>query len=413
MKSREESRSRDNEIYPRHIYTNETKIQNPKKDYIYHIKNKFLPNGEVIVTFIGEINNVSYLDVSTFLYQKKSTVETDHFRFDGCPYFDAYFIYKKSLPVSTFKIPMEPSLYYLKNEPKQLQAIYEMQIQLNNYGDNYFNLKNIKLIPVKDIKICNTELKKECQELIRNIPVVSGQYPIFVEDKRPNYRFLQILYNKFINYNDNARLTSQYKKSTDWCTARAHFVTTFLNQYGISNIKLFKEWAPGTWKKIYPNIKSAWKYHCATMIIDSDNRKWVWDPWVGLNQHLLTLDQWSNRSDEPTPIKLLLANSTIIGDYLSGNSSRSEFLTDSSFEPYVFNPFQMMWSSAIPNPPERPITHRKQIADGLPFKNANRFFAHLNQIEISNIKKLSPQTGEEINSDVTNEEVKTFSFKTM
>lgn len=325
-----------------HINTSSTRIQAPKQNYLYHIKDKALPDGEAIIRFAGNLKNLRYFNLANFNYRKIFR-EEDHLHLT-----DFMAVSRDSLPKSVRDNHLPPLLFYSKSAPNTLHTIRNMSIGIYN-EPSY----TVTFSPVQGVSIYNDALQHECQQLSKTIPVIAGEYPLFQEPKRPSLEFLVHLYHNFLQYNNHERLVEQNNKSENYCTARAHFVSTLLGQYGITTIKLYKRWTFEQWQQFNPERRCPWKFHCATLIIDSDNHKWVWDPWIGFNKQLLTLTQWLHRKDEPTPMKLIIANSAIISDFTRGRFVEPGLKNRG---PCFFNAFQATCGSAIPNPPEHSLT---------------------------------------------------------
>jgi hypothetical protein len=219
---------------------------------------------------------------------------------------------------------------------------------------------------VENVTVINATLKNECQELVKDVPVKAGEFPIHVgREERPSYEFLESLYKLFLKFN-NKKLSTQYQISKGYCHLRVHLVNIMLCCYGINTVKVFKVWNPSDWEKLKerPSQQSspaseqgtniACDFHCGTMIIDSNNNKWVWEPWVGENKKLLTLAEWVYEKDTPKPISLCITNRSVLSNHENDLISSSSY--DYSFLTLYRNVFQQLISSAIPNPPRRDIT---------------------------------------------------------
>ncbi|SRR5579883_1369431 len=348
------------------IYLEDAIVPHPEINTTYYIFDKD-SNKKIIARFIGDkIPEFSYIDLTGLTSCQGTQLESYHFK-------DPFFS-KDALPPSS-DLKYGSPLFNWMSDTKRLLEVNEITIHFNsgqnNLLDSHFCTKGNRAH--KNMEHCNVTLQKECQALAGDIPVVSGDYPIFFKDN-PSFEVLSDLYQKFINYNDNYKLSKQYENSKSKCFMRAHVSTVLCDLHGINTAKLYKIYNQNDWQKFVAN--KSWWFHCASMLIDNQNRKWVWDPWVGFNQRLLTLDEWLNKKDEPRPIKLKIMNKAIITDLKFGSTPEAyKFLKTKSS--YMINAFQAVFSDAVPNPPERPLSNKNYFIplSQSSFKdNKNTFF---------------------------------------
>lgn len=211
------------------------------------------------------------------------------------------------------------------------------------------------LLPNQD-KYNNKLIEDRCRKLAGNMMVKTGPIPIIKADNCPDYNVLENLYKQFLVYNDDNKLLQQYKLTAGSCHIRAHFVSSFLDQYGIHSSKVFKYWNPESWQSY---SHTAWHYHCAVMITTNTNEYVIWDPWVGLNHHLLSLNEWLYRHDEPTPTKLMICNKTVFFHQYDGGISTP---VDNYQMGNNFSLWQFLCENTLPNRPEKPLKLSDQRA---------------------------------------------------
>lgn len=332
------------------VFTQDLRIQFPQVNCVYYIKNQAFPKGAAAVTFEGEVSTLAYFNLANFTYQ---------FRDENVKYVllpdDKRLVSKHALAVNTEKSLVSPITFYSQSHFDHLYTLREINIDIDKEKIAY----RFFCSKIPGIEIGSKTLQEECQKLAGDIPIMTGKYPLFVDHKRPDFAFLATLYHQFMQYNDPPRLAYQNKHSVNWCAARAHAMTLFLNQYRVTSYKLFKRWDALDWKEDSPEFKKGWRYHCGTMIIDSDNNKWVWEPWVGNNHYLLAFENWLRVSDEPIPIKLLVTNSWVLDDFRHGKEVYIGEKIRKTGRPF-FNAFQMTMTCALPNSPERPISTKNK-----------------------------------------------------
>lgn len=132
-----------------------------------------------------------------------------------------------------------------------------------------------------------------------------------------------------------------------------------LSYYGIDTVKIFKTWNVIDWLTFSKDKKliKLYDFHSGLMIVDKDNNKWIWDPWVGNNKRLLTLAQWVYAQNAPKPISVLIANRSVLSDYTNGKINYPNY---NYFFPELYrNILQALIASAIPHSPVRSITFFK------------------------------------------------------
>lgn len=194
--------------------------------------------------------------------------------------------------------------------------------------------------PVMNVEVCNDSLQKECQSLLRDIPVRMGEYPIFASKIKPSLEEISAIYQNFIEYNNDMKLDHQYQLSSNLCHIRAHFGAVFLSQYGIPVQKVYK-----VWNEI-PDF--SWSFHAGLMIIDNKERKWVWDPWLVRHKRLVSLQEWTICETQPLPVELVIANQVVIADFDHGSRDDASVL-EFGFPEHMIQTFRYFCSEANPN----------------------------------------------------------------
>ncbi len=317
------------------VIAHDSVIYHPKANTVYYLK---FPNAAryTIVTFHGAaMKQCRFIDLATGIYR---SINDDLITVGGG---NMLLLSTESL----FNTPPRLPLYVYTAEhgiciPFRIKVTFQ-DGDINNVSLNYQSHPLVNQLQGLD----NSRLREECQALVPKTPVQVGAYPIAFHTGKPTYHLLNELYQQFLKFNVDHKLNLQYQHSSGRCHIRAHFVNQLLACHGIASVKLFKHWHTADWQA-YDKSRS-WGFHCAAMVVDDQNQKWIWDPWVGLHKNLLTLNEWLYQKDEPTPIKCLIANSVVIVPQTNGNSaygSRFEHLS----EGYT-NAFQAVCGDAIPN----------------------------------------------------------------
>ncbi|STX29301.1 Uncharacterised protein [Legionella beliardensis] len=331
-----------------HQVIESTVIKKPKIGITYHLKNPKSVGGEITISLYGDnVETMSSIDLASGVFTKDSNKEKIFNILD----FNAFsFISKELLPADYKKENLSPILLWNSTlYPNRLIKPAQLTMYLNKSSLRGLALggvvKGYQFIPQ------NSYLQKNLQTSVSNIPLFTGEYPILLPENRPNVSTLEKIYQDFIHYNEDEKLKIQYQASQGYCHIRAHFASILLSWYGIESVKVYKTWNFEQWKPYYD--KDAWGFHCATMVIDDQNHAYIWDPWVGLNKHLLTLKQWTSYSNEPTPMKLIITNRGVVGDFNGRNISGINFMINHNGE-YI-NPLQAMMCYALPNRPQPPL----------------------------------------------------------
>lgn len=323
------------------------KIISPKLDCIYHYACPELPEGRLTISYGGSsLPKMNDICVNSLNHSWNSNIYLPN---------PVSYESKETLPLyfSDSKIP----LFLYDYSHCQLRVVTKLHI----YNNDIIISDSTEFTGHKALEIINPTLMQECQQLVGNIPINMGNHPIFKVYNRPNFTWLAELYEKFWQYNKD-KLEDQYSKTAGRCFVRAHFISMMLSIYGVDSVKIFKFWEDDTDWEAY-GWSESWIFHCAVMIIDSDNDKWVWDPWVGLNAQLLSLPQWLYDQTMPAPIELMIQNrgslsfTGLSGPFLSSHTN-SGVIPNLAFDCKVSAEsrrfFQALCGSAIPNPPQQP-----------------------------------------------------------
>jgi len=268
-----------------------------------------------------------------------------------------YFISKKSLPQSYQALSLPP-IMFINNDCRQDQfhTIFSTKrIEITSRINNNFSISMTCDASKFSIKSNNQEIQQRYQKVVPKIPIITGKYPIFLDSNKPNFSYLEKMYNDLLRFNEEDKLKLQYNDSESLCHVRAHALHHLL---ALPAVKVYKFWDFYDWKN-YVDDK-AWIFHCAIMFIDENNQGWICDPWVGLNKKLLTLKEWAYRNDEPTPTKIMITSPAIINDIIDGEEAEaSHFLRTSSKD--TSDAFQAIATSIFPNNPEKPLSIKSFI----------------------------------------------------
>lgn len=336
----------------KHKYLKDTIVWNPTIGCIYHLRTSTIKSGEVLITFEGEtIEEYAYIDLASGLARQKQHLHEDNtniqLKLSG-----AVFVSNESLNSTNNARNLPPiRVFYEKLYPDNIIDVTTVHVTLEKdfiKFDSNCNLND------EIVYVGNTTLEHLHQKLINDIPVITGKYPIFLSKNRPDFFVVANIYKDFINYNKPGKLKEQYNSSKGLCHIRAHFASMLLNCYGIQTVKLFKFWNTEDWRK-FPSAHGAWKFHCATMVIDKEGCGWVWDPFkCGMNKHLSTLQQWVYNTNEPKPKTILITNQAVIYDGIAGEKIDGTHFMKLHGGQYI-DSFQAVASSALLNKPERPL----------------------------------------------------------
>tara|TARA_R110000868_G_scaffold53033_1_gene166892 strand:+ start:415 stop:1494 length:1080 start_codon:yes stop_codon:yes gene_type:complete len=318
-----------------HVTLHDSIIHRPDPNVIYHLKSDVTADDEIIVEVDGDdAKKYSYFDVATGNYDLiKGT--------PGQVFCDKFiWISNESLFGDDRRLPV-----FCHDGISKFSMTFNVKLRLENNTTN----ATVSSHPLTNQPTSpdNTELSNACQRVAGQTPVSVGNYPIYLPGNKPSYKALAGIYQQFISYNTDLKLTEQYLNTAGYCHMRAHFAVELLGLYGVSSVKVFKFWNPTDWKQ--HDISRSWKFHAAVMVIDEDNNQWVFDPWVGLNHQLQTLKQWLHQKDEPTPINLLITHCLSINPETHGHTVYGSRISQHTAA--HINAFRAVCGDAIPNPP--------------------------------------------------------------
>lgn len=314
------------------IYINSPIIHDPQEQCIYKLKAPGIIEGFITIQLKGKgLARLASINIETMAWVMRSGKAEQ--TVSECP----FNISVESMPPDGYCPRLFPVLTFNKNRFGYVAK------RTFDYDTRDMDDRTYFFGP--QINPDNERLKKECQSLIKGIRVKVGRYPIFTEPRRPSPQFLHNLYKVFWKYNKN-KLVEQSRMSISHCFLRAHFINCMLESYGIDSQKAFLNWNLEDWGP--PTRPRRWSYHCAVLIIDSDNNKWVWDPWVGNNSLLIPLNKWVLNKNRPVPRSVMIANRAVICDCRRGLDTNLSFHYANQLENLVI--FQGLIDSAIPLP---------------------------------------------------------------
>jgi hypothetical protein len=331
-------------VQSKHIYQESTIVRFPEKNCNYHILSKNKQYPETLVTFSGNLlERCAYFDLASGFSQSVEEYGEGRGRYCVIDFGGLKFVSKESLPPNTVNSFL-PAVLVISNKDNKkdwITAISKINIHLNlpqpeakAEGDYFMHLPTYRYIAI------NT-----------NVPVQLGKFPLFMTNC-PSLEKIAEIYRQFMQYNPKNKLITQYFKSYNLCHLRAHFVYALLNSYGIQTFKIFKCWDPD-------KVQYKSRFHAAALIVDNRNIAWVWDPWgdevVGTHLFLISVKKWLSEKHEPEPTSATIANGAVINnfpDYEEINGTN--FMEVGS--PLGRRTLQAMFSLAVPNPPEKPIS---------------------------------------------------------
>lgn len=330
-------------------------IYRPKINCTYHLKNG---DHDTEITFEGDgVQHFQYFDVASGAARTDTDSDTTSYIFPGL-----YLLSDKSLSSDDKPISPLPIIYTSENstftipkkicfefKPANKKNDYMCAIKYANEGTKAYVAENQSILAM--VKKCLPETKIEV-----------GKFPLFLQKNRPSHDLLDSIYKNFVRYNDKEKLDYQYTKlSSSKCHIRAHFVNRLLEKEGIQSFKIYKYWDNPKIAWLGYDYK-LWKFHCAAMILDQEGNAWVWDPWVGNNTKLLTINEWMHTADEPTPdsalitgsLNLILPNKKIEGYH-------PHFTTDAENKDIII--IQSLFISAEPKSSKYPLKSSLVVED--------------------------------------------------
>lgn len=333
----------------KHVFLENACIISPKTDCIYHIKNPLSPNNFITIKLNGlEIQKWQALNLSGGYF-----INDDQFTYFSSN--NITFIPKEAI-VGDYNILPWPPIVCRNDNSEQLMVIEELKVDFVN---DELDFSGRGFTTGDEVKIINVPLQTEAQAEAEDIPVGVSDFPIFAPKERPTHHYLETIYQWFLKSNKH-KLDEQFEFSHTKCYLRAYFVTTFLNAQGIDSQKVFEYWErPEDWANFGNN--RSWYYHCATMIIDDQNQKWIWDPWVHKYPHLITLKQWLNEKNQPRPNKAMITNGAIVSDSDSGMIPESSYFTKLSLSQEM-NVMQMLIKSVFVEHLQKPLAVKQPRA---------------------------------------------------
>lgn len=280
-------------------------VRRPKTNSMYHIPYQTY---DVTMTFFGKhVEDYSFYDFTAgygwiWKSRKWSRTQTDY-------------VSKESLPPSYRAISLPPIMQIVPGDSlKKISTVNKIEVSCN---DSNLTMNSWAADPSIYLKAYNQEIQENYQKLVK-VPVMAGEYPIFLDENKTNAKKLKKIYRKFIASNPDEKLNLQYQATSDDCHIRAKVVIDYLRDvHEVNVLRIYKIWDKEDWKPFGEN--DGWTFHCAALpVTGPENTPWVWDPWVGLNKKLLTIPEWVYRGDEPTPKKIIITNQAIIHDWIVG-----------------------------------------------------------------------------------------------
>ncbi|MGD2170401.1 MAG: hypothetical protein PVI40_09195 [Chlamydiota bacterium] len=315
-------------------------LYNPPDEAVFYYK-------QAEITLMSE-PGYEWIELSTLRLKFKGLKKYHTFSF---PFFSM--VPKEVLPFNRELENLTSLLGYLPGDSHHQDKLVKITSLLIDTENEHCSFKKGLSSEIGKIKVINKSLRKACQKKLGNIPVETGRYPIFFDNRQPSFDAIDEIFKKFIQHNTKEKLRSQQALSENRCSMRAQFISVVLDMYRITTTKIVKVWKLMDWNA-FPTTHNPWGFHCANMIMDRDGQYWIWDPWFGSNQELLPLERWVKKTDEPTPKLVIINNKTIIKDPYGTVPDSPCFMQIADSE--ELKTFQALWMDAVPNPPEKPIS---------------------------------------------------------
>lgn len=319
-------------------YISNLQIKHPESGVIYKLKCPDIPEGSCDISLIGtsvEKMDVFYFAAICFRYKDDEATYTPRGEWNFS------FVTRASLPPGLLDV-----IYPLVHFPGESGVFIVFDINYN-LDIGQFKIQASQIPLLAGLRSYNYNLELECNMLLGKHLVRVNNYPVFKVNNRPDITYLNHLYSQFWSYNKD-KLEAQYFISDDFCHIRAHFINVMLSHLGIDSLKIFSLWGNDDWEGYTDN--RGWKFHCAAMIIDSSNRKWVWDPWIGFSSRLLSFREWVLYKEFPIPAGVTITNRAIVNGY--NQDAIPCLIFELNLPPDYRNVFQAILGSAIPNPPQ-------------------------------------------------------------
>ncbi len=346
----------------RTVYLDSTVIFYPKIDLEYVIRIPQLL--EVKVQFEGKrIKELIKFDASTGIFILRNYPNDQIGGINSTEFEGVQLIPRSSLPPSMEHLVRSPINLIEDDNPQDVIEVRKITFAENDmqFGLEFEACESVEL---------NCIISKAY--ISQAMQANKGEFPLFKEEIKPSYEALEKICADFFRFNTEDKLKQQSENTKDLCHLRAHFISILLRICGINSYRLFKKMNPLDWEE-FGTRHSYWFFHAATLVIDSDDKPWVLDPWVFSNK-LLTPKEWLFCSNHPKPSKVLIANHIVVSD-LKGRMADGENFCDFTSS-HNIGALQLLISSAIPS---RIYTIRAPLD--------NRFAAQIIELLIERYKK--------------------------
>lgn len=331
----------------KHTYLIHTEINPPENNHVYHIVNPENPCLESIIIFVGDVTNVIYYNPLIGTKKKTTTEASSVLCMHSMPY---CFVSIQALPINIDKKKLPPILVYFYQRPQKLYFQETYSIDVN------------KLPKIRPTKFIRSPMRKRSRALqyqrwAGSIPITYGQYPIFLDRKRPSFEALTAIFQSFITFNTPKKLIFQKENSDNFCHIRAFFVSEFLRRvYRITTELAYKKWRASDWDP-FSDVRR-WEFHCVVKV-----GSWIFDPWEASRKNWMSLVKWFHKKDEPVPREIMFTNSMVFSDCVWGRKADGIGFMESSKIPMLYvRTFQFMCSEAIPLHMEAPLVGAEKEA---------------------------------------------------
>lgn len=340
---------------PKIKHHSKTYVKNPEKDTTFVLDSPDSLGGETSFTIDLAVD----LDFSDVVFDSASLQLKYKLSGSGeytqivveCPGFFA--MPKNAFPPELYFSDKIPPIIFKEDiypESGEFIRIKNLKIALGSFG---YSIEFESQVWNPTIQVINQRLETKYQNESALIKVT--KFPIFQQQNPPMLSKVETLFKQFVTYN---KYNLQFQKNTvapAYCHIMAHFVCELLRLHGIHAQKVFKKWDdPLTVWHDFNAHHDTWSFHCAAAIVDTEDNVWVWDPWQASKKSLMSIEEWANRPDEPMPNQVLITSPAIHRDSKEGRAVMANDWYE-LFDTKYFNVMQGMYSSAIPNPPERPL----------------------------------------------------------
>ncbi len=323
----------------RTVYINSTVIFYPRIDLEYVIKIPGLKN--VKVRFQGQgVEDVIKFDVSTAIYVAQNYTGDQVGGINYTEFEGITLIPREAMPPNLEHMIRSPINIIEQEDQNTLIEVEDITF-IRQEKDFGLEFEAREAVELKQFQVE--------QKFQKWLGINSGRFYIFDGGAYPSLEVLEKIFGGYFQFNGRDKVREQLENTLNLCHVRSHFLSILLRMYGIPSYHLFKRMNPDDWTQF--KVKhSYWHFHAATVVIDSDGRSWVVDPWVFGNE-MLSVERWARHLEHPKPTSLTLSSHVVVSDLKGSMPDSVNFNVMTSGD--NVDAVQFLIQSAIPNPPKK------------------------------------------------------------